>query len=278
MFALLAAGCATSPTGKRQLRLFPPQQIAQMGNQAYQQIQQKTPVSQNAAIKQYVDCVVQALTKAVGVPKGGGSWHVTVFKEDNTVNAFALPGGNVGVYTGILPVTKNGAQLAAVIGHEIGHVEAGHANARMSTQYATQSGLQLIQVLAGGGAGGISGQTLMALLGVGAQVGIILPYSRGQESEADVLGERYMAEAGFDPREAIDLWHNMQQAGGQEPPEFLSDHPSNYDRIKNLKKHLPKALDLYKQAQAKGRKPSCSRPTAAIQQIKATPQQAPSAP
>jgi predicted Zn-dependent protease len=143
----------------------------------------------------------------------------------------------------------------------------------MSTQYATQSGLQLIQALAGGGAGGISGQTLMALLGVGAQVGIILPYSRSQESEADVLGERYMAEAGFDPREAIDLWHNMQQAGGQEPPEFLSDHPSNYDGIKNLQKHLPKALKLYQQAQAKGRKPNCSRPTAEIQQIKATPSQ-----
>jgi predicted Zn-dependent protease len=267
------AGCATSPTGHRQLKLFSAKRMAQMGDQSFQQIEKKTPTDRNAAINQYVNCVVHALTAVVAPPKGGGKWNIVVFKQDQTVNAFALPGGKIGVYTGILPVTKNGAQLAAVVGHEIGHVEAGHANARVSTQYATQSGLQLVQVLAGNSIGGVNGQTLMSLLGLGAQVGIILPYSRSQESEADVLGERYMAKAGFDPREAINLWHNMQQAGGQEPPEFLSDHPSNYDRIKNLKKHLPQALDLYKQAQAKGRNPSCSRPTAQIQQIKSAASQ-----
>jgi predicted Zn-dependent protease len=255
----LVVTCATSPTGRHQLELFPSKQMAEMGDAAYEKIKQETPVSQDKAINHYVQCVVNALIAVVPSPPSGAQWEVTVFKEDQTVNAFALPGGKIGVYTGILKVAKNADQLAAVIGHELGHVIAEHGNARLSTQYATQTGLQLIQALAGA-TGSATGQQLMALLGVGAQVGIILPFSRAQESEADLLGLRYMAEAGFDPRQSIQLWQNMMQASGSAPPEFLSTHPSNQSRINNLEQHLPEAMKLYQQALAKNRQPKCAPP------------------
>jgi predicted Zn-dependent protease len=257
---LLLAACATSPTGRHQLEFFPPKEMAQMGDTAYEKIKQETPASQDQAINHYVQCVVGALTAVIPSPPSGDQWEVTVFKEDQTVNAFALPGGKIGVYTGILKIAENADQLAAVIGHELGHVIAEHGNARLSTQYATQTGLQLIQALAGA-TRGATGQQLMALLGVGAQVGIILPFSRAQESEADLLGLRYMAEAGFDPRQSIQLWQNMMQAGGSAPPEFLSTHPSNKSRIHNLEQHLPEAMKLYQQALAKGQRPKCKPPT-----------------
>jgi predicted Zn-dependent protease len=255
----LVVTCATSPTGRHQLELFPSKQMAEMGDAAYEKIKQETPVSQDQAINRYVQCVVDALTAVIPPPPSGAQWKVTVFKEDQTVNAFALPGGNIGVYTGILKAAKNADQLAAVIGHELGHVIAQHGNARLSTEYATQTGLQLIQALAGA-TGSATGQQLMALLGVGAQVGITLPFSRAQESEADLLGLRYMAEAGFDPRQSIQLWQNMMQASGSAPPEFLSTHPSNQSRIKNLEQHLPEAMKLYQQALAKNRQPKCAPP------------------
>jgi predicted Zn-dependent protease len=252
----LLTACAASPTGRPQLELFPSKQMAQMGDTAYDKIKQETPASQDPEINRYVQCVVDALTAVAPPPPSGDQWEVTVFKEDQTVNAFALPGGKIGIYTGILKVAENADQLAAVIGHEIGHVIAEHANARLSTQYATQAGLQLIQAIAGN-TGGATGQQLMALLGVGAQVGIILPFSRAQESEADLLGVRYMAEAGFYPRQSIQLWQNMMQADGSAPPEFLSTHPSNQSRIHNLEQHLPEAINLYQQALAKDQRPEC---------------------
>lgn len=255
---LLLIACTTSPTGRTQLEFFPSSQIAQMGETAYQQIKQETPVSKDPQINRYVHCVADAVTAVVPPPVSGNQWEVTVFKTDK-INAFALPGGHIGIYTGLLSVTEDASQLAAVIGHEIGHVIAEHANARMSTQYATQTGLQLIQALAGT-PGGATGQQLMALMGVGAQVGIILPFSRAQESEADILGLRYMAQAGFDPRQSIQLWQNMMEADdGRKPPEFLSTHPSEKTRISELEQHLPQALDIYQQALSEGRRPKCEQ-------------------
>lgn len=258
--ATVLAACAVSPTGRRQLQLFPASEMAQMGDQSYRQLKQQKPVSNDQSKTRFVNCVVDALTAVVGPPKDGGQWRVTLFKADDTVNAFALPGGNIGVYTGLLKVTQNAAQLAAVIGHEIGHVEAGHGNERLSTTYATQTGLQLIQALSGV-SGVAGGQQIMALLGLGAQVGVLLPFSRAQESEADVLGLSYMAKAGFDPRQSIDLWHNMSKAGGKAPPEWLSTHPSNENRIQNLESRMPQAMQLYRQAQAQGHHPHCNRPS-----------------
>jgi len=252
--ASMLLGCQTTPTGRRQLQLFPSEQVAQMGHQAYNQLRKQEPIAKDPALNRYVECVTRAVVAVVSKPQGGGEWKVAVFDSDQ-VNAFALPGGNIGVYAGLLKAARTPDQLAAVIGHEIAHVQAEHSNARLSTQYATEAGLSLIQALGQGTA--VENRNVLALLGLGAQVGILLPFSRAQETEADVLGLRYMAEAGFDPRAAVELWQNMAKVGGDGPPPFLSTHPSGEQRIRALSEHLPEALERYRKAQASGRRPAC---------------------
>ncbi|HET7370300.1 MAG TPA: M48 family metallopeptidase [Gammaproteobacteria bacterium] len=254
--ALLLCACATSPTGTPQLSFFPESQLAQMGAATYQKEKQELPVAKNPAVRSYVQCVAQHVTAVAGSP---ANWEVTVFQKD-VANAWALPGGYIGVYTGLLDYARDQAQLAAVLGHEVSHVLAHHANARLSTAYATQAGLQVTQALLNEKGGG-QNSLIMAALGLGAQVGILLPYSRSQESEADVLGLKLMARAGFDPREAIQLWQNMAKAGGSAPPAFLSDHPANEARIHDLSEHMDEAMALFKQARAAGRHPNCQAPS-----------------
>lgn len=240
----LVTACATSPLGRRQLKLFSDQEITQMGIQSYEQLKTETPISKDAKINRYVQCVSSAVTRVVE-----GSWEVTVF-EDGSANAFALPGGKIGVYTGLLDVAKNQDQLAAVIGHEIGHVLAGHSNERVSSQAVAQLGSQITYA-----ATGVNPQ----LVGVAAQTFFLLPYSRTHESEADLIGEDLMAEAGFDPRESIQLWVNMGQLNdGQRPPQFLSTHPAPENRIAALNNRLEHAMAIYQQARSAGRRPNCS--------------------
>ncbi|MDQ3565202.1 MAG: M48 family metallopeptidase [Pseudomonadota bacterium] len=244
VFVLIAVACATSPTGRSQLRLVSDAQIAQMGATAFAALQQKTPQASNAKISRYVGCVADAITRTVAP---GQQWEVLVF-ENKEVNAFALPGGKIGVYTGLLKVTENRDQLAAVIGHEVAHVIAGHSAARVSNDLAANLGASVL-----GSTTGIDPQ----LIGVGANLLLLLPYSRGDESEADVLGLQYMAQAGFDPREAPKLWVNMSRQGGAAPPQILSSHPSNDTRIRDLESRVPQALPLYEQARARGLEPKC---------------------
>ena len=250
LVAATLAACAVSPTGRPQLKLFPDSEIAQMGVASYQKIKQETPVSQSRSVNNYVRCVADNITRVVG-----GNWEVTVFADDQA-NAFALPGGKIGVYTGLLQISQNQDQLATVLGHEVAHVLADHGNARASANLATQSAVQLASAIAGGG-GGAAGQAAMAALGLGAQVGVLLPYGRGQESEADILGLNLMARAGFDPRQSVALWRNMQKQGGGRPPEFLSTHPSESSRIQQLQKQMPEAMQIYQQARNAGRHPRC---------------------
>jgi predicted Zn-dependent protease len=179
---------------------------------------------------------------------------VVVF-NDKAANAFALPGGKIGVYTGLLQVAQTQDQLAAVIGHEVAHVTAQHANERVSTAFAAEAGLNVVDAIYGGTS---SGRNAMALLGLGTQVGVLMPFGRAQESEADLLGLDLMARVGFDPREAVTLWQNMARSGGGAPPEFLSTHPSHATRIEDLQKRMPEALKLYDAARVAGRKPKCS--------------------
>ena len=248
VFGLLA-GCATSPTGRSQLMLMPDSQMNQMGLQAFDNIKGKTPVESNRTTNQYVQCVANAITREVR-----GTWEVVVFKDDSA-NAFALPGGKIGVNTGLLKVATNQDQLATVIGHEVAHVQAHHSNERVSQQFAVEQGIGLINAVASPSSG--TGQTLMGLLGVGAQYGVLLPYSRLQESEADLIGLKYMARAGFDPRESTRLWTNMGRANSGQPPEFLSAHPSHGTRISDLQKAIPEALQLQTRAQQQGKRPAC---------------------
>ena len=222
-----------------------------MGITAYDDMKQKTPASKDRVATDYVNCVTNAITREV---PSKYKWEVTLF-DDDAVNAFALPGGKIGVYTGLLKVANDQNQLAAVIGHEIAHVIADHGNARVSAAFAAQSGMQLAQVMAG--AASPQKAQLLGLLGLGAQVGILLPYGRGQESEADILGLRYMADAGFNPMASVLLWQNMGKTSGGQLPEFLSTHPSHQTRISDLNNAMPDAQRRFKQARSKGKIPQC---------------------
>jgi len=256
----LGLGCGSmvqsSPLGRTQLRLFPADEMDKMGATAYQQMKDEMPQSTNQAAIRYVNCVAKAVAREASGPAAPAGWEVTVFQEDSA-NAFALPGGKIGVHTGLLKVATDQGQLAAVIGHEISHVLAQHGNERASTTFVAQSGLQVIQSLSGP-ASPMRDQALAAL-GLGAQVGVLLPFSRAQEREADLLGLDLMASAGFDPRASVALWQNMQQAAGAgAPPELLSTHPSGASRIRELEARMPSAMAIYEKARAAGKRPSCS--------------------
>jgi predicted Zn-dependent protease len=256
-FLLALAACSTTPLGRSQLQLFPDEQLDQMGVAAFENIDQTTPRVDDPKLANYVNCVANTLLAAVpGVSQR--DWEIAVFQSDDQ-NAFALPGGKIGVFSGMLSVAETPDQLAAVIGHEIAHVIAEHGNERVSTSFATDTGVQLAAVLAAGRTSADS-QTLMSLLGLGTQVGILLPFSRTQEEEADLLGLDYMAEAGFKPSASVELWRNMQRASeGDAPPELLSTHPATGSRIEALQARLPSANETYQRAIAAGRRPDCRR-------------------
>jgi predicted Zn-dependent protease len=244
-----AAGCTTSPLGRRQLHLMSSDQVSQMGVTSFKEIKQGTPQSEDASQQRYVRCVAAAITGAITDPDAPRQWEVVVFQDD-TANAFALPGGKIGVHTGILKVAKNQDQLATVLGHEVAHVLAQHANERVSQQMVAGTVMQA--------AGQMMDPTLVAALGMGAQVGVLLPFSRTQESEADLLGLDLMASAGFDPRESTKFWQNMASAGGGGTPEFLSTHPSDQTRTADLQKRIAQEMPAYEKAVANGRRPKCA--------------------
>jgi len=253
-FVLAAAACATSPLGRSQLILVSTDQMAQMGVASYSDMKKKTPAAKNGRQSVYVNCIARAVANEVNNMPGNlvrpDTWEITVF-EDKQVNAFALPGGKIGVYTGLLQVATNQNQVAAVLGHEVSHVLANHGAERVSEQMVAQLG-----EAAASAATGIDPQ----MLGIAGQVFFELPHSRTQESEADLLGLDLMSRAGFDPRQAVTLWENMQQAGGNKPPEILSTHPADATRIRQIEDRLPKALPLYEKARASGRQPDCGAP------------------
>ena len=244
------SACITSPTGRSQFIAMPEAQIDQMGIQAFDTLKKDKPVSTNSQYNQVANCISQAV-----IAEQGGNWEVVVF-EDKSPNAFALPGNKIGIHTGMLALVDNQDQLAAVIGHEVGHVLAKHSNERASQEMAVNSGMALIQAI--GAPQSALGQTAFGLLGVGAEYGILMPYSREQESEADIIGVDLMAKAGFDPQQSVTLWQKMEQASqGQQPIEFMSTHPAHATRIQNLQQHMPQAMALYQQAQAAGKQPHC---------------------
>ncbi|MDX7733313.1 M48 family metallopeptidase, partial [Aeromonas caviae] len=252
----LLAGCAQSPTGRNQMLLFSPQQMNQLGADSFTQMKQQEKVSTDARMNAYVGCVAKAVTAQVPASYGITSWEVVVF-DSKEINAFALPGGKIGVYSGLLKVAKNQDQLATVIGHELTHVLAQHSNERLSRDQLTGIGLAVADA-AIGSSDSLGGAATMAALGLGVQVGIALPFGRTQESEADRLGLELMARAGFNPAEAVTLWQNMSAAsGGKAPPQLLSTHPSDQSRIANLQAQQAEVQPLYQQAKASGLVPQC---------------------
>lgn len=255
--ATLASACVTSPTGRPQLIVVSEQQMRELGVASFEQLKQQRPLSGDAATNAYVRCVAHAITAVLGPGEHRGAWEVVVF-EDQSANAFALPGGKIGVHTGLLQLAEGQDQLATVIGHEIGHVVARHSAERVSQSRAAEL------LSSGVAAAGIVdpataiGKVTFTALGLGVEYGVIKPYGRSQESEADRIGLDFMARAGFDPAQSIELWRNMAAAvGGAEPSEFLSTHPSHDTRIADLTRRLPRAKKIQQQARAAGRRPSC---------------------
>ncbi|PMR74387.1 M48 family metallopeptidase [Billgrantia endophytica] len=252
---LTLTACTTSPTGRQQLTLVSDAQLDEMGREAFEQYERDLPAA-GAASQRYAQCVADALVAVLPERERDKNWQIRVF-ESEQANAFALPGGYMGVNTGLLQVAENQDQLAAVVGHEIGHVLANHANERVSTQTSTQLALSVLSSAAG--MRGPGGEQLMGALGLGAQYGILLPFSRRHESEADVIGLQLMADAGFDPRASLALWENMSANGGQ-PPAWMSTHPSHGQRTAGLQAQMDDAMSRYEQARQAGRQPNCPRP------------------
>lgn len=221
---------------------------AALGAQSFQQVLSESRVVETGPQVELVTRVAERLAKATGEAGSGFKWAVAVVDSDQ-VNAFCLPGGKIVVYTGIVPIAKSDAGLATVMGHEMAHATLRHGSERLFKQKATQT-------LMTGVAVSMSDmdyqqrRVVMGALGAGAQYGVLMPFGRDHESEADKVGLTYMAAAGYDPREAIAFWERMAEAGdGQQPPEFMSTHPAHGTRIERLRQLMPKALEIYQTRQ-----------------------------
>jgi len=252
--------CSTVPvTGRSGLHLVSNSQLASMAVDQYQQTLKESKLSTDQAKTAMVREVgISIANAAEDFLKRSGrtdlagtfNWEFNLIEDDKTVNAWVLPGGKAAVYTGILKYTQTETGLAVVLGHEVAHALANHGNERMSQGLLTQLGGAALAVA-------LSQQPaqtqalFMGAYGLGTSVGVLLPYSRLHESEADRIGLVLMAMAGYDPREAVPFWQRMNQEGGQRPPQFLSTHPAPNTRIEDIQKHLPEALSYYKKARKK---------------------------
>jgi len=254
VLALMLLSCSTVPlTGRRQLNIIPDATVLSMSFQEYDAFMKENKLSTNttqtATVKR-VGKKVQTAVESYFAQQGmsaelsGYAWEFNLVESED-LNAWCMPGGKVVVYTGILPVTKDEAGLAVVMGHEIAHAVAKHGNERMSQQLVTQmGGVALSTALEEKPEQ--TKQLWTAAFGLGSQVGVLLPFSRLQETEADKLGLIFMAMAGYDPHKAVDFWKRMaSQQEGAAPPEFLSTHPSDETRIQKLNELVPEAMKYY---------------------------------
>ncbi len=246
--------CTTVPvTGRSQLNLIPSESMLSMSYQQYDQFLKENKLSTNAVETERVKRVGRNIERAVVryFAERNMSHHLRDYKweynlvESKELNAWCMPGGKVVVYEGLLPITVDDTGLAVVMGHEIAHAVAQHGNERMSQQLAMQlGGMALATAVASRPQQ--TQQLWMAVFGVGTQVGILLPYSRLHENEADELGLTFMAMAGYDPRKAVDFWERMSAAkSGQAPPEWLSTHPSDQTRMQRIKAIIPTVMKYY---------------------------------
>jgi predicted Zn-dependent protease len=252
--ALWGINCASVPlTGRRQLNFVPQSELLSMSTQNYQEVLRTSKLSSNKTQTSMVKRVGQKIQKAVETYMAqnkmsdklrGYKWEFNLI-DDPTVNAWCMPGGKVVVYTGILPITKDESGLAVVLGHEIAHAVANHGGERMSQELLVQKGEQVLsQVIS---VRNPENQAIfMKAIGTGAALGILLPYSRRHESEADHLGLIFMAMAGYDPHLAVDFWKRMAtMSQGQSAPKILSTHPPDSQRIRDIEKELPAAMKYY---------------------------------
>ena len=254
---MFLGSCASSPTGRGQLVLKSDAALAQEGTRQFNILREQMPLSEDPATVQYIACVANAIVDVLDGDDAKMYWELAVIDRED-INAFVMPGGKISVFTGILAVANNQHQLAAVLGHEVAHVTARHSNERASQAMVAGFGIDVAAILLGGGYQRQTNAAAQAL-NTGAMLGILNPFSRLQESEADLIGLDYMAMAGFDPRESIQLWQNMGEKNKTVVPEFMSTHPSGDTRIEQLVQHTPTALVLYNEARAQGKNPNCQR-------------------
>jgi predicted Zn-dependent protease len=230
--------------------------VETMSATEFSKMRSSMSISDNVKQRDYVNCVVQNIVSELPEPYKDMNWDVEIF-ENNAANAFAMAGGKIGVFTGIFKVAKNQDQFASVIGHEIAHVTQDHMIDRINRAQVTGGAIQLAAIVLGDQTS-IGSENTQILLEGAAELGMELPFGRKQESESDVLGLKYMASAGFDPRASIQLWKNMADYSGDGKPEFLSTHPSSASRISDLDDEMPEALGYYSQALASEKKPTCN--------------------
>lgn len=244
--------CATVPlTGRRTLAILPESQLAALSVDSYRQVLSDQKLSTDRAEIDRVTRVGRRMATATeqylqrsGYTTAHLAWEFNVIDADDTVNAFAMPGGKIAVYTGILPIAQDDAGLAVIMGHEIAHAIGGHANERVSQALIVAAGAQGLQVFLRDKPDETK-QIVMTAAGALASVGVLLPYSRLHESEADRIGLTLMATAGYDPRAAVPFWQRMNDNAGRRPPEFLSTHPAPQTRIDNINRYLPEAMAVY---------------------------------
>ena len=255
LVCLIVIACAQVPiTNRQSLSLLPESQLATMSLQEYDKVLKQSKLSTNQQQVEMVRRVGFKIAKAAEVfLKEAGmqseiknlNWEFNLIEDDKQANAWVMPGGKAAVYTGILKYTQNETGLAVVMGHEVAHAIARHGNERMSQGLLAQMGGAALSVALSQNSAATQ-NLFMQAYGAGATVGLLLPYSRLHESEADRIGLTLMARAGYDPREAVPFWQRMNEQGGKRPPEFLSTHPAPATRIANIKKYVPEALVYYK--------------------------------
>lgn len=247
--AMLGACVAVPETGRQQLLLISSSEEIQLGLTEFEKIKKDTPISRDAAATALVRKVGQRIAAVASLPNA--QWEFVLFDEPKTPNAFCLPGGKVGVSSGILPITRDEAGLATVIGHEVAHAVARHGGERISQGLMLQLGGQALSAAAHRQPAATQ-NLILGAYGIGAQVGVMLPHSREQELEADRIGLIYMARAGYDPREAVAFWQRFQaynaQHGGGKTVAFLSTHPLDDVRIERIRALLPQAMAEYRKA------------------------------
>ncbi len=231
----LAPGCSyNEEIGRNQLLLVNSKQMAQLAGASWQQLKKQQRITNDPRYTERMRRVAPRIIAAAG--GNPASWEVQVFASKD-LNAFALPGGKIGFYTGILDIMENDAQIATVMGHEVAHVKYNHSGERFSQSSLMQMGLAGAQIAIADRSSNERAQ-IMGVLGLGAQLGVLLPFSRKHELEADKFGVRFMAKAGYDPRESVKFWQKMSAGGGAKPPEFMSTHPSDSTRIKQLQDEI----------------------------------------
>lgn len=248
LILLILGACVTTPVSNRSaLILVPFSQEVALGHQAFSEVLKKEKESQDPRLNEIVKRVGKRIAAVSAMPNL--DWETKLIESDQQ-NAFALPGGKIAVYTGILPVCANEAGLAAVLAHEVSHVIARHGAQRMSQQLIISGALAAASISL---ATHRERNVIMGALGVGVLYGVTLPFSRTDESEADQIGLIYMARAGYDPNEALNFWNRFaSEKKGPKPPEFMSTHPADQTRIRQIQRYLPTALDEYRSSEKHG--------------------------